>query len=67
LGRALLAEVLAFVSPSPPPGNHPEYVLAAVVADRRRRDLDRLMRDATLRDRLIPPDPLNAASTGMPR
>jgi uncharacterized RDD family membrane protein YckC len=67
LGRALLAEVLAFVSPPPPPGNHPEYVLAAVVADRRRRDLDRLMRDATLRDRLIPPDPLNAASTGMPR
>ncbi len=59
LGRALLAEVLAFVSPLPPPGNHPEYILAAVVADRRRRDLDRLLRDATLRDRLIPPDPLS--------
>ncbi len=49
---------MGFVSPLPPPGNHPEYVLAAVVADRRRRDLDRLMRDAALRDRVIPPDPL---------
>jgi len=58
IGRALLDEVLTFVSPPPPPGNHPEYVLAAVVADRRRRDLDRLMRDAALRDRVIPPDPL---------
>ena len=67
LGRTLYAEVMEFVSPPPPPGNHPEYVLAAVVADRRRRDLDRLMRDATLRDRLIPPDPLNAPWTGAPR
>lgn len=58
LGRSLLDEVMGFVSPLPPPGNHPEYVLAAVVADRRRRDLDRLMRDAALRDRVIPPDPL---------
>ncbi len=59
LGRELLEEVMAFVSPPPPPGSHPEYVLAAVVADRRRRDLDRLMRDAVLRDRLIPADPLS--------
>lgn len=65
VGRALLADVMAFVSPMPPPGNHPEYVLAAIVADRRRRDLDRLMRDAVLRDRLIPPDPLTAR--GLPR
>ena len=67
LGRALLAEVMEFVSPLPPAGNHPEYILAAVVADRRRRDLGRLMRDATLRDRLIPPDPLVAQPSGMPR
>jgi hypothetical protein len=58
---------MEFVSPLPPPGNHPEYILAAVVADRRRRDLGRLMRDATLRDRLIPPDPLVTPSSGMPR
>lgn len=56
MGVLLLEEVLHYVSPPPPPGNHPEYVLAAVIADRRRRDLDRLIRDARLRDSLIPPD-----------
>ncbi len=56
MGRMLLDEVSVYVSPAPPTGNHPEYVLAAVIADRRRRDLDRLMRDAAVRDRLIPPD-----------
>ncbi|HRW19107.1 MAG TPA: RDD family protein [Dermatophilaceae bacterium] len=57
MGRQLYDEVMAYVSPPPPPGNHPEYVLAAVLADRRRRDLDRLVRDAMLRDRVIPMDP----------
>ena len=42
-------------------------IIAAVVADRRRRDLGRLMRDVPLRDRLIPPDPLVTPSSGMPR
>ena len=58
LGRELLEEALPYVSPAPPSGNHPEYALAAIAADRRRRDLERLMRDARLRDRLIADDPL---------
>ena len=66
MGRQLLDEVMLYVSPPPPPGNHPEYVLAAVIADRRRRDVARLARDAALRDRLIPQDPL-APPTGLTR
>jgi len=58
LGVQLRDEVLAYVSPQPPAGIHPEVVLAAVVADRRRRDSIRLQRDAALRRRLIPQDPL---------
>ena len=45
MGRKLLAEMSLYVSPPPPPGNHPEYVLAAILADRRRRDTVRLARD----------------------
>lgn len=58
LGRELLAEVLRYVAPAPPPGVHGEYVLAAVVAERRRRDLDRLAREQALRERIVGPDPL---------
>ncbi len=57
-GRQLLDDVLRHVSPAPPAGSHPEYVLAAVMAERRRRDLDRLARERALRDRLRVPDPL---------
>ena len=56
MGRKLLAEMSLFVSPPPPPGNHPEYVLAAILADRRRRDTVRLARDSALRQRLTAPD-----------
>ena len=35
-------EVVARVSPPPPPGVPPQYVLAAVLAERHRRELDRL-------------------------
>jgi hypothetical protein len=56
MGRKLLAEMSLYVSPPPPPGNHPEYVLAAILADRRRRDTVRLARDAALRQRLTAPD-----------
>lgn len=52
MGRSLLDEMSLYVSPPPPYGNHPEYVLAAVIADRRRRDSERLGRDAALRHRL---------------
>ena len=60
LGSQLHAEVVAYVSPLPPFGVHPEVVLAAVIADRRRRDAIRLARDAALRRRLIPADPIDS-------
>lgn len=58
MGRHLLDELSLYVSPPPPAGNHPEYVLAAVIADRRRRDGERLGRDAALRHRLAVTDHL---------
>jgi len=58
LGLDLLHATLAAVSPPPPQGVHPELVLAAVVAERRRRDLDRLWREEQLRARVLPADPL---------
>lgn len=59
LGQELLGAVLPHVAPPPPPGFHAEYVLAAVVADRRRRDADRLAREDALRQRVLPADPLD--------
>jgi uncharacterized RDD family membrane protein YckC len=58
LGVDLLASTLAYVAPQPPPGFHPEVVLSAIVAERRRRDLDRLWREEQLRGRVLPADPL---------
>jgi uncharacterized RDD family membrane protein YckC len=52
LGEQLLTQTLAHVSPRPPTGEHPEVVLAAVLAERRRRDEARLARDEELRQRL---------------
>ena len=52
LGTQLLMQVLTHVAPQPPAGQHPESVLAAVLAERRRRDEARLARDARLRARL---------------
>ena len=52
LGGQLLEQVMPHVAPAPPPGQHPEALLAAVVAERRRRDELRLARDAALRERL---------------
>lgn len=53
VGRALLADVLPHVAPPPPAGAPPELVLAAIVAERRERDLARLRRDDALRNRLL--------------
>ncbi len=39
LGSRLTAQVQAYVRPLPPPGVHPEDFLAAVIAERRSRDL----------------------------
>ncbi len=61
LGTQLYDEVVRYVAPQPPAGTHPELVLAAVIADRRRRDAIRLQRDAALRRRLIPSDPIDSA------
>ena len=58
LGGQLLADVLRYAAPQPPPGHPPEAVLAAVLADRRRRDTERLHREDQLRRRLMPPEPL---------
>lgn len=52
IGRALLADVLTHVAPPPPTDAPADAVLAAVVAERRERDLARLRRDAEVRDRL---------------
>ena len=60
LGFQLHDEVAAYLSPLAPAGTHPELVLAAVIADRRRRDALRLARDAALRRRLIPADPIDS-------
>ena len=67
LGVQLRDDVVTYVAPQPPAGVHPEVVLRAVVADRRRRDATRLQRDADLRRRLIPADPLSPTDTRMPR
>jgi uncharacterized RDD family membrane protein YckC len=64
LGIQLHAEVIGYVAPPPPAGTHPELVLAAVIADRRRRDWIRLQRDAALRHRLIPTDPFGSPPRG---
>lgn len=57
LGQQLLARVMPLVAPPPPPGHHPETVLRAVMAERYRRDLDRLHREQALRDAVLHPVP----------
>ncbi|MCK0113338.1 RDD family protein [Ornithinimicrobium sp. F0845] len=57
-GSSLYADLMAYVSPAPPPFAHPEAVMSAVMAERRRRDLLRLERDDRLRARVLGPDPL---------
>lgn len=53
VARQLLTDVLPHVAPAPPADAPPELVLMAIVAERRRRDLDRLRRDDALRTRLL--------------
>jgi uncharacterized RDD family membrane protein YckC len=65
LADRLLDEARPYVAPAPPPGNHPEYILMAMLAERRSRDAARLEREAALRSRVLPPDlgtqPANAS------
>ncbi len=67
VAHRLCAEMLRHVAPPPPPGVHPELVLAAVLADRRRRDGLRLEREDRLRARLLPADELDVSSGVPPR
>lgn len=52
LGAQLAAQTLTHVAPAPPSDEHPEAVLAAVLAERRRRDELRLARAEQLLARL---------------
>ncbi len=44
LGASLSEQTARLVAPAPPPGTHPERFMAAVVAERRERELARLTR-----------------------
>jgi uncharacterized RDD family membrane protein YckC len=61
LGVELAEAVSAHVAPSPSPGTHPKEFLAAVLAERRRRDVDRLARERAARDHLAGVDSVAAA------
>jgi uncharacterized RDD family membrane protein YckC len=69
LGRALAEQVSQYVSPSPPPGTHPEDFLAAVLAERRDRDYARLRREAEARTARLhrrgAAGPLSTIGTGL--
>ncbi len=54
VGGRLAEQVSAHVAPAPPHGTSPDDFLAAVVATRRTRDLDRLHRQGEARRRLTP-------------
>lgn len=49
----LVVETSRYVAPLPPPGTPGEYLLAAVLAERRRRDTERIGRENRLRQRLL--------------
>ncbi|WP_040527050.1 RDD family protein [Gordonia paraffinivorans] len=51
--RRLVFAAAPFVAPAPPPAAPFEDVLCAIMAERRRRDADRLEREARLRERLL--------------
>lgn len=59
LAQRLLAEATPYMAPPPPAGNHPEWVLMALLAERRSRDAARLDRDQALRASVVPPDHLS--------
>ncbi|GAC66816.1 RDD family protein [Gordonia soli] len=49
----LLTATAPFVAPAPPPGAPTEELLVAIMAERRRRDSERIARDENLRSRLL--------------
>ena len=64
LAAQLHHDVLRYVAPPPPVGTPTDLLLAAVIADRRRRDSERLRRDAQVRARLVRHDPLDPQPAG---
>ena len=52
-GTELYTALLSRVAPAPPAGAHPEEVMATVLAERRRRDEERLAREDALRARVL--------------
>lgn len=58
-GLSLHADLMRYVAPPPPAWAHPETVMSAVMAERRRRDMIKLERDDRLRARVLGPDPLH--------
>lgn len=61
LGARLAAAVEPHVAPAPPAGTHAEQFLAAVLAERRRRDVERLAREQHVRRRMAEVDAVDAA------
>lgn len=61
LGGRLAAAVGPYLAPAPPEGTPPELLLEAVLAERRRRDVERLAREQHLRRRLAEVDAVDAA------
>ena len=49
----LAASLAPYAAPPPPPGTHPEDFLAAVLAERRERDVARLRADVRRKDALL--------------
>jgi hypothetical protein len=43
MAQRIAADVVARIAPPPPPGTPPQYVLAAVLAERHRREVARLL------------------------
>ncbi|WP_307845223.1 RDD family protein [Planomonospora sp. ID67723] len=62
MGNRIAARTAAFVTPPPPPGVPPYAYLSAVLAERRRRHLDRLMRRAAARHGAHPHGPAQPSS-----
>lgn len=61
MARQLAQATSAHVAPAPPAGTTPEDFVAAVLAERRRRDLERLAREEHARRRLAEVDAVEAA------
>src|SRR4051812_32750641 len=65
MAHRIAVDVVARVSPPPPPGVPPRYVLAAVLAERHRRELDRL-RPAPAQTPPPPPPPWDGPAQWTP-